>query len=105
MPPLISSLPSGFLWTAVLACFVAIIAPLLAYFGGRGQAAASLQASLNSAFQALAQELRDERSAHIARIAELEGEERQLHQRIDSLERLLTRSGITIPVRMRLSRP
>ena len=97
--PLINSLPAGFWWTAVLAFCVACVAPVLAWFAGRGQAAAGLQESLNSAFQTLAKELRAERSVHIARIAELEGEERQLHQRIDSLEALLRRSGVSIPKR------
>lgn len=88
--------PSGFIWTAILAFFAAIIAPLLAYFAGRGQAAAQLQTALNDAFRSLMEDLQGERSALIVRCSELEGRNRQLQQLVDSHERLLERHGIEL---------
>jgi hypothetical protein len=96
-PPSISAPPPGFIWTGVLAFCVACVAPVLAYFAGRGAAAAQLQTALNDAFRSLMVELQGERSVLVARVTELEGRNRQLEQQSDSLKRLLQRNNIDIP--------
>ena len=101
----ISSPPSGFIWTAALAFCGLIVAPLLAYFAGRGQAAAQLQTALNDAFRSLMEELQGERSALIVRVLELEGENRQLRHIRDSHEHLLERHGLSLDTLVDVDKP
>lgn len=60
-----------------LIALVAILGPLLGYFGARSTAIAPLQVAMNDAFRSVMEELQEDRARCIARISVLESEIRR----------------------------
>lgn len=84
---------------AMVAAFGSVVVAILTYLGGRTSAFAQMQNSMTTAFQALTNELQEERELDRRRILHLEGEVAQLQQWALSLEDLLRRNNIPIPER------
>lgn len=87
--------------TTILGGIVAIatagITALIAFFGGKGNATAQLQGTLQDGVKLMIETYQREREADQKKIEHMEGEINQLKQMIESLQTLLRANGIEIP--------
>lgn len=75
----------------------AAITGMIAFFGGKGSAAAQMQNSLNEGFRALSTAMQAEHNECLARVKKLESELAGLRQHVASLEGILRDNGIQVP--------
>lgn len=81
----------------IVAVITTCITAVVAFFGGKGSAAAQFQTALNTGFASLSVELRKDKDDCEARCQKLEGEIAALRQHMYSLEGILRRHGIDVP--------
>lgn len=83
---------SATVWAALVGGFSTVMVGIIAYFGGKNNAAAVMQASINSGFKILADEQKNRNLELVGRVANLE-------QYVHSLENALRNAGIELPPR------